>query len=79
MSQAFAVSVSPNPSSGIIQVSRGAVLDEPVVVQVVDNAGNLVYNKQHGGTWFRLDLSGLPPGTYIIRVGEEVKQLLLAK
>jgi type 1 glutamine amidotransferase len=76
---AFAVSVSPNPSSGIVQVSRGGSSDERVVVQVMDRAGNLVYNKQHQGTWFRLDFSGLPPGSYIIRVGEEAKQLLLVK
>lgn len=73
------VVVFPNPSKGMVQVTTGASAGERVIVQVTDIAGNLVHTKQYGGPRFSIDLSGLPPGSYVIRVGEEVRQLLLVK
>jgi hypothetical protein len=49
------------------------------MVQVVDIAGNRVYNKQHAGAQFSLDLSTLPNGFYLVRIGEELQQLVITK
>ena len=75
----FTIVVAPNPSNGIVQVTINAAPGEPVIVQVIDKAGNGVYNRKHHGPRFRVDLAGLPSGTYLIKIGEEVKQLLLIK
>jgi hypothetical protein len=71
------VTVSPNPSKGMVTVRRSGT--SSVMVQVVDIAGNRVYNKQHAGAQFSLDLSTLPNGFYLLRVGEELQQLVITK
>jgi type 1 glutamine amidotransferase len=77
--QSLKVSISPNPSSGIVQIITGGHVDEQVPVQVMDRAGKSIYRKQYQGPRFTLDLSRLPSGAYVIRVGEVATQLLLTK
>jgi type 1 glutamine amidotransferase len=77
--EGFKVLIFPNPSKGIVQVTTGARAGERVAVRVIDIAGKMVYSRQHQGPRFSVELSGLPSGSYVIRVGEEVKQLRLVK
>ncbi|RYE40834.1 MAG: T9SS type A sorting domain-containing protein [Sphingobacteriales bacterium] len=75
----FVLSLSPNPSRGQVLVRTNAASNAKLLVQVVDIAGNMVYNKQHTGGSFTLDLSALPAGSYVVRVGEHIQQLVIAK
>jgi len=75
----FVLTLSPNPSRGLVQVKTGSTGNAAVQVQVVDIAGNRVYNKQHSGSSFTLDLTSLPAGSYVVRVGDEIERLIIAK
>ena len=75
----YNITLSPNPSAGLVYVKNTTGLNQKLQVQVIDIAGNMVYNKQHSGTSFSLDLSSLPAGSYIVRVGEDIQRLVIAK
>ena len=71
------VSLSPNPSKGLVTVRRSE--STKVLVQVVDIAGNRVYLKEHTGSQFEVDLSSLPAGFYLVRIGEALRQVVIQK
>ena len=71
--------LSPNPARGLVHVSTGTGGSEKLTVRIVDSRGHLAYARDHFGPDFQLDLSRLPSGVYLIRVGEETRQVLLAK
>jgi hypothetical protein len=73
------LTLSPNPSSGLVGVKTNSGANEKTMVQVVDMAGNRVYHQQHSGNNFTLDLTRLPAGSYVIRVGDEIEQLIISK
>lgn len=74
-----AITLSPNPSSGWIQVSTQTPASGSQWVQVFTINGIPVYGKQHAGNHFTLDLSQLPNGIYLLRAGNEQTRLLIAK
>ena len=75
----YNITLSPNPTTGVVYVKSTTGLDQKLQVQVIDIAGNMVYSKQHTGTSFSLDLSSLPVGSYVVRVGEDIQRLVIAK
>lgn len=77
VNKAFTVTLSPNPSQGLVTVKRS--VDTKVLVQVVDIAGNRVYLKEHVGAQFTFDLSNQPSGFYLVRIGDELQQLVIQK
>lgn len=79
LDKVFTVSVSPNPSKGSLTVKVDGSTSDKRLVQVIDMAGNSVYNREHTGNNITLDLSALPAGSYIIRVGDTIKQFVISK
>ena len=72
----FAVSLYPNPSSGLINIKVGGGWDAVPVVSVFDAVGRQVMASvsETGADQLQLDLSGQAAGTYLvkIRIGTEV-------
>ena len=55
-------------------------LGQKLMVQVIDIAGSGVYNKQHtSAPNMTVDLSQLPSGFYVVRVGDGLTQLVKQK
>jgi hypothetical protein len=62
--------IYPNPSTGIINISRIDVGNN-TLVQVFDMSGRLLKTKILINSQTQLDLSNYPKGTYFIRIREE--------
>ncbi len=76
----YTVSLQPNPSTGWVQVKSNLPVGQQVAVQVIDMAGNRVYNKVHTtGPNMRLELASLANGFYVVRIGDVLTQLVIAK
>jgi hypothetical protein len=73
------ITLSPNPSKGLVKLQTGMTNGKPVLVHVIDAAGNLVYNKMHTGGVIELDLTALPNGFYVVRAGDQLSQMVIAK
>ncbi len=73
-----AITLSPNPSVGMVKVTLQG-RDNKNLVQVFSASGSPVYSRQHTGNNFTLDLSHLPSGVYLLRMGNEQTRLIIAK
>jgi len=49
------------------------------MVEVIDMPVTGLYNRRHTGNSFTVDLSSLPGGTYLVKVGEELRQVVIQK
>ncbi len=80
LTKQFTVTVSPNPARNIVTINTNTVTAQKVVVQLIDAAGNRVYNGEHStsGT-ISLDVSKYLAGIYVVRVGDVITQLLITK
>jgi hypothetical protein len=74
----FAVSLHPNPSSGVFFVNISGVRDQLVNVMVFDLQGKIVYNdavKSGSSALIRkIDLSSISKGTYVIKIQAGIEQ-----
>lgn len=69
---AYEVVVSPNPSSGLTNITiKGLVHSDALQLQVLDAYGRVVVNQQSSGNSFQLDGATLPAGIYYFRVMQE--------
>ncbi|HEX2607154.1 MAG TPA: CehA/McbA family metallohydrolase [Flavisolibacter sp.] len=76
--QAATFTFAPNPASSVITIRSTRYTGAKVTVQIVDAAGNRVYNQQHStGAPIQVNVSKLPEGMYVIRVNDEVSRLLI--
>ncbi|MCC6577334.1 MAG: T9SS type A sorting domain-containing protein [Flavobacteriales bacterium] len=79
------LSVFPNPASNACTVTGLAALGGPVHVRVLDLAGRTVAERfsDAAGNSLELDVSGLPPGTCILRaegvIGRAMIKLVIAR
>lgn len=73
------VLVGPNPTKGQLIIRNFPGSGGQLLIQVIDMAGNRVYNQMHSGNQIRLDLSHLPTGTYVLRVGTELFKISIQK
>jgi hypothetical protein len=73
------LTLSPNPSTGIVEIKRNGAVASKALVRVMSQTGTLVYQGQHTGNRFKVDLSHLPAGAYIVKVDEEVLRLVITK
>jgi ligand-binding sensor domain-containing protein len=67
----------PSPASATVQLRAM----EPFIaaqMELCDAAGRIVLRQQVSGTMATLDVSGLPNGTYSVRVGDRVQRLVVA-
>lgn len=72
--------IAPNPAGNTIFIRSQRPGTEKVLVQVIDAAGNRVYNQQHANTsTIQVDASRLPNGVYAIRVGDEISRLVIQR
>ncbi len=66
--------IYPNPGRGLVRIETG--LAEPVECMVFDLKGRQLMNSRISGSG-QLDLSSLPPGTYLLRCGERTERIVL--
>lgn len=68
--------VSPNPSSGQFVLALGKAPVSNIDLQVFDNNGRVVWEKQSAvvGSEIHLDLSGLPNGGYYLKAANDREQ-----
>lgn len=65
----IAVSVSPNPTSGIIGVSINVVeLETSPEIEIYSSSGETVYRTAVDGTETIIDISGVAEGIYFLKV-----------
>ena len=76
----YVVTLSPNPSKGIVKIQTNMLANQEVTIRVIDVAGNMVYNKTYSGAnQFTIDISHLPNGLYLFRIGDEIRKIVLSK
>lgn len=75
-----AISISPNPTSGQVNIAFNSTQSATISIKVYDQSGKLIYQDQKSnfsGQYFnRIDLSNQATGIYFIRItgnGKEVK------
>jgi hypothetical protein len=61
------LSVYPNPVSGLLTITWNG--DQVVDIQLMDELGHIVIADKHVPGNVQMDLSGLTPGLYLLRVG----------
>lgn len=69
--EAFGVQfIFPNPVVDVLGISFNDVITEPVQIELFDAVGRLMYEEQRsvGSVFTELNLSGLSPGTYVLRI-----------
>jgi hypothetical protein len=71
--------VGPNPTSGPLTLYVPSGSSTQTLVQLIDMAGNRVYNKLHSGTQIQLNLSSLPVGTYVLRAGTDLFKITIQR
>ena len=69
------VQVYPNPSTGLLNIT--GVEGSAQRVQLVNLQGQLLLNKQLKQGQTQLDVSALPKGLYLVRVGQHNERILL--
>jgi len=65
--------VSPNPSNGIFNISVAGINDAEIVV--IDMTGRQVFKERMNGSQTVIDLTKVNNGVYLVKVGNEVKQI----
>ena len=71
--------ISPNPSSGIFKLSIESNHINELTYQLVDIRGVLQKDAILINGQTRIDYSYLPNGIYFLRIGEEVKKIIISK
>ena len=72
------VTIAPNPTRGNVRIKTSVTIGEKVLVQVIDAAGNMVYNTTtFTGTTIDLNLTHLPGGTYVIRMNDKISKVVI--
>jgi hypothetical protein len=81
---AFSITLSPNPTQGMLQVSIRGMADNEATLTVIDMRGVTILTKPLNGTGDlteKLDLSSKPGGLYFVRVqtphGMQMQKLIL--
>jgi hypothetical protein len=72
-----ALAANPNPFTGSTTIRGGSLLGVQAGFRLYDTAGNLVRTLPTGGSRI-LDGSGLKPGVYVLRAGEQSTRLVKA-
>lgn len=70
----IAFDVYPNPAAGYMIVHSSATTDQAVMLQ--DLSGRTVLTQHLSGSETRVDISGLPAGMYLVRLGDHVRKLV---
>ena len=68
----------PNPVSNELRISMSGVQTSPVVIEIADMLGHIVYNKQYTGNTLdglKVNTNSLAPGIYMIKIFNNKKQL----
>jgi carboxypeptidase T len=71
--------IYPNPASNELRISMSGVQTSPVVIEIADMLGHIVYKKQYTGNTLdglKVNTNSLAPNMYIIRIFNNKKQLL---
>jgi hypothetical protein len=77
--KAAVLTIYPNPASTTLTV-KTSDNSATLLVQMIDAAGNMVYNKtMPAATSFTLDLSKFQNGYYVLRVNNEITRLIISK
>jgi len=72
--------IAPNPASSVVTIRRKVTGNQQVLVQLIDAAGNRVYNKSHSGSaTINISVAAYPAGVYVIRVGDALQTLVVQK
>lgn len=68
------MTVSPNPSNGVLQLEASLNSSVPVLIEVLDLQGRVVYNANDYGSSLhhQMNLSNLESGLYFIRISSEL-------
>ena len=81
---ASSVSVSPNPSQGIVTVNYAATNTGKVEINIIDKTGRVLFTKTEktvkGNNSYQLNLSNLINGMYNLQInngGEEVETKII--
>jgi len=75
------VTVYPNPSSGIIQISISGMRTEDITLMITDVLGKEVYSEKitHAVNNATLDLSHLSIGIYFVNANKTVRKIIIQK
>ncbi|MBR6251239.1 MAG: InlB B-repeat-containing protein, partial [Bacteroidales bacterium] len=66
----------PNPSAGLVNI-KGGTWNVGDAITVTNSAGQTVITQQaESATRDKIDLSGLPQGTYVIKIGNDVVSVI---
>ncbi|MGF2411070.1 T9SS type A sorting domain-containing protein [Ferruginibacter sp.] len=68
------LSIYPNP---VVNAPLNVQLQQTTLVSIYNSTGALVFSKQLTAGTQQLDVSGLTKGTYTIKAGETVKQIII--
>lgn len=63
------VRVFPNPASGTIYVQTGN--NQSKLIEIIHPAGQVMLSKETSSSFEALDVSGLTPGVYLVRISDE--------
>jgi len=67
--------VYPNPTNDIITIATKTTFDEPIILQLMDINGRLIFTETITSNHHALDISSLPNGTYLINLFNETQYL----
>lgn len=71
--------VFPNPASGILRIESPPGIPNPVLAELYSITGAKVLEKETPGNSFSLDIQGLTPGIYILRITNAYGMVSLTK
>ena len=76
---AGALTLAPNPAAGLTHLTLSAPPAAPLVAELLDGLGRPVRHTtvEVGQTSAALDLRGLAPGLYVVRVGGQTRRLII--
>ncbi len=76
-------SIWPNPGNGLFRLTIASAKNELFMLTVYNTLGKTVFNKELASKTETLDLSGLPEGTYLLKItgssSEITKKLVIRK
>ena len=73
----IAINIFPNPASHYLKIQSEALIGE--IAQIFNVNGQLVKEFQHQSPITNLPITNLPSGTYFIKIGQQVKKLIIEK
>ena len=76
----YLMSVFPNPATNLVRIITGMHGNvDKLQVQIIDIAGNIVYNKVHLGNPISINVAQLPNGFYVVRAGDQIRKLVITR